>query len=364
MTTELREQKTKVSNILGVFHTLSCLGGPHPCSRNHKTGLIVSLLVGAACCPSAMFGQGHYWASPFVVYVAANGSDDLLWTDETPGGLWTTGAPITGQFSALPPALATFGGEIFLAYVANNGTHDLMVTNGTGGYWNTSTPVTGQSSSMSPALTFFGDELVLAYVANNDSHDLLVTSSTDGVNWTKSTKVGVSSAVAPALTTFGNQLVLAYVANDGTDNLLVAVSTNGVNWTPEFTGQSTSLSPALTVFNGELVLAYVADDGTHDLWVATSPNPYGFTWNKKTPVTGQKSPVAPALSVIPNPTYSQSPFTTFNLMMIYVADNGSNDLFVTTSANGTEWTTTTAPITGQYSRVTPALCIVENYNSQ
>jgi len=38
----------------------------------------------------------------------------------------------------------------------------------------------------------------------------------------------------------------------------------------------------------------------------------------------------------------------FNLMMVYVANNGSNDLFVTTSANGTKWTTTT-PITGQSS---------------
>jgi hypothetical protein len=67
--------------------------------------------------------------------------------------------------------------------------------------------------------------------------------------------------------------------------------------------------------------------------------------------------------VIPNPTSSESPFTTFNLMMVYVANNGSNDLFVTTSANGTQWTTGT-PITGQSSRVTPALCIVEVYNTQ
>jgi hypothetical protein len=260
MTTELREQKTKMSNILGVFHTLSCPGRPHPCSRNHRTGLIVSLLMAAACCPSAMFGQYSTYASVF--YVAANGSDDLLVTTSTNGVSWTTSAPLTGQFSAWPPALASFYGEFVLAYVANNGTHDLLVSTS-----NLVIPVTGgRSSSMSPALTVLGNELVLAYVANDGTHDLLVTTSTNGASWTTST-----------------------------------------------------------------------------------------------PVTGQTSPVTPALSVIPNPTSSEEPFTTLNLMMVYISDSGTNHLLVTTSVDGVHWTPNT-PIGGQSSRVTPALYVTEVYN--
>jgi hypothetical protein len=93
----------------------------------------------------AMFGQ--YSANAVVAYVAANGSNDLLSTAGEPGGFWTTGAPVTGQSSALPPALAFFNGNEVLAFVANNGSHDLLVTTSNGdGSWTTSTPVTGQSS--------------------------------------------------------------------------------------------------------------------------------------------------------------------------------------------------------------------------
>ena len=233
---------------------------------SYKTGLMASLLVTAACFPPAMLAQDGYSATATVVYVAANGSNDLLSTSGSPGG-WTTG-----------------------------------------------TPVTGQQSPIAPAMTRFGEYLVLAYVANNGSDDLLVTFSEDSINWTKSVRVtGQFSALSPALTVFNDKLVLAYVANNGSDDLLVTFSTNGV------------------------------------------------TWSKSAPVTGQTSSVTPALAVMPNPIDSPTPFTTFNLILVYVANNGSNDLLVTTSVNGVNWTPSTQ-ITGQSSRVAPAIRISESYN--
>jgi BNR repeat-like domain len=327
--------------------------------RNYKTGLIASLLVAAACFAPAMLAQSppYYSDNAWVAYIAANGSNDLIVTGGSPGS-WGAGYPITGQSSPLTPALTVFGGKLVLAYVANNGSDDLLVSVNEA----TSTRVTGQFSGHAPALTVFNNKLVLAYVANNGSDDLLVTTSTNGVNWTPSTPVtGQSSGRAPALTVFDNKLVLAYVANNGSDDLLVTTSTNGVNWTPStpVTGQSSAQPPSLTVFDNKLVLAYVANNGSDDLLVTTSTN--SVNWTPSTPVTGQTSGLSPALSVIANPNVSYTQFTTFNLIMVYVADNGSDDLIVTTSADGIHWTTGTR-VTGQSSRATPAIVVTEQFN--
>jgi hypothetical protein len=305
-----------------VKHTTSCPGTLPDRNLSQKSParpdrrLLASLLLAAACFPAAMLAQDGYSATATVVYVAANGSNDLLSTSGSPGG-WTTSTPVTGQQSPVAPSMTRFGQYFVVAYVANNGSDDLLVTTSTNGTtWTPSTRVTGQFSGLAPALTVFNNELVLAYVANNGSHDLLVTTSTDGVNWSTSAPVtGQTSGHAPALTVYGHNLVLAYVANNGSNDLLVTFSTNGVSWT------------------------------------------------KSTPVTGQQSPVTPAIAVIPNPIDSPTPFTTFNLIMVYVANNGSNDLLVTTSANGINWTTSTQ-ITGQSSRVAPTLRITESYNTQ
>ena len=102
--------------------------------------------------------------------------------------------------------------------MANDGSNALLVSVNEAA----SNRVTGQFSALSPALTVFNHKLVMAYVANNSTGDLSVTTSTNGVNWTPSTAVtGQSSGRAPALTVFNNKLVLAYVANNDSDDLLV-----------------------------------------------------------------------------------------------------------------------------------------------
>src|SRR5580658_9345188 len=120
---------------LHVKHTTSCPG------TLPDRSLLASLLLAAACFPAAMLAQDGYSATATVVYVAANGSNDLLSTSGSPGG------------------------------------------------WTTSTPVTGQQSPVAPSMTRFGQYFVVAYVANNGSDDLLVTFSEDSVNWTKSARV-------------------------------------------------------------------------------------------------------------------------------------------------------------------------------
>jgi hypothetical protein len=187
-----------------VKHTKSCPGTLPDRNLSWKSParpdrrLLASLVLTVACFPPAMLAQDGYSSTATVVYVAANGSNDLLSTSGSPAG------------------------------------------------WTTSAPVTGQQSSVAPSLTRFGEYFVLAYVANNGSDNLLVTFSEDSINWTKSARVtGQFSALAPALTVFNDKLVLAYVANDGSDDLLITTSTNGTTWTPStrVTGQFSGLAP-------------------------------------------------------------------------------------------------------------------------
>src|ERR1700722_5337156 len=67
----------------------------------------------------------------------------------------------------------------------------------------------------------------------------------------------------------------------------------------------------------------------------------GVTWTTSTAVTGQSSGQSPALAVIANPNVSTTPFTTYNLITVYVSNSGTDDLLVTTSADGVHWKTNT-----------------------
>jgi hypothetical protein len=52
-----------------------------------------------------------------------------------------------------------------------------------------STPVQGQASKAAPAVAVFQNKLWVAFVANNATNDLLVCSSADGRAWSQSTPV-------------------------------------------------------------------------------------------------------------------------------------------------------------------------------
>jgi hypothetical protein len=200
-----------------------------------------------------------------MAYVANNGSNDLFVAAASPNSngsniVWNPGSAIPGQSSKTAPALANFNNKFVLAYVANNSSNDLLVTTSTNiqgakvtwGPGNLTSKTAPQSSRTAPALCVFNSELYLAYVANNGTNDLLITKSSDGVTWSSSQQVpGQSSKFAPALAvlpTSPNLLVLAYVANNNSNDLLVTAF-NGASWTPSQTvgGQSSKAAPALCI---------------------------------------------------------------------------------------------------------------------
>jgi hypothetical protein len=94
--------------------------------------------------------------------------------------------------------------------------------------------------------------------------------------------------------------------------------------TGESSAQASKHAPALAVLGSQLVMTYVANNSNNDILVTTSTN--GTTWTSSG-LTGQASATAPA------PTSTSS-----KIAMAYVANNSSNDLLWSTSTNGTAWT--------------------------
>jgi hypothetical protein len=189
---------------------------------------------------------------------------------------------------------------MYLAFVANNDTNRLLVSNSADGKkWQPSTRVGNESSKRSPAISFVSSGpqgFTLGFVANDASNQLLVSRSADGQTWSPNTQVkNQSSKAAPALAEFENKLWIAFVANDTSNQLLVSHSADGQSWSPstQVQNQSSKAAPALAVFENKLWIAFVANDATNKLLISHSAG--GKTWSPSIQVQNQSSKATPAL---------------------------------------------------------------------
>ncbi|HEY1320302.1 MAG TPA: hypothetical protein VGF32_08640 [Streptosporangiaceae bacterium] len=189
---------------------------------------------------------------------------------------------------------------MYLAFIANNDTNRLLVSNsGDGKKWQPSTQVGNESSKRAPAISFISSGprgFTLGFVANDASNQLLVSQSADGKTWSPNAQVqSQSSKAAPALAVFENKLWIAFVANDASNQLLVSHSADGTTWSPstQVQHQSSKAAPALAVFDSKLWIAFVANDASNQLLVSHSAG--GKTWSPSIQVQNQSSKANPAL---------------------------------------------------------------------
>ena len=139
-------------------------------------------------------------------------------------------------------------------------------------------------------------------------------------------------------------LHIAFVANNNTNSLLTTYSGNGKNWgasTP-VGSESSKRSPAMAFASSGpqgFTLGFVANDASNQLLVSHSAD--GVTWKPNTPVQNQSSKAAPALAVFEN-----------KLWIAFVANDASNQLLVSHSADGVTWKPNT-PVQNQSSKAAP-----------
>jgi hypothetical protein len=192
-------------------------------------------------------------ASPWLGFVAANSSNELLVCSSTEGVDWSANTPIN-QTSKLPPAFTGMIDYYVMLFVSNDSSNRLLACSTKGsGTWSGASD-TGQQSKAAPSITGLGSNLWMAFLSNDSSNEILVCSSADGISWSGATKIGQQSSTAPSITTSGNELWIAFVANNSSHDVLVCSSTDGIHWSGNSqVGQQSPVAPAIAGFNFKLL---------------------------------------------------------------------------------------------------------------
>ena len=154
--------------------------------------------------------------------------------------------------------------NMHLAFVANDNSNNLFTSHSTiGQEWSNHSlvqnPNQRQSSKAAPALAVFQDKLWIAFVANSNTNQLLISNSRDGQEWSDNSLVqnpnqSQSSKATPALAVFQDKLWIAFVANSNTNQLLISICRDRQEWSDNSLvqnpnqSQSSKATPALALF--------------------------------------------------------------------------------------------------------------------
>ena len=194
-----------------------------------------------------------------------------------------------------------------------------------------------QTSPFTPSLAFFNGSLFVAFITNDldsatgvPSNSIFLCSTTDGVSKAMPTFFNQYSKCAPSLAVWNGKLHITPLSPMTRRTVSLSIfrrrPTIQRAWTATVvTHQTSANAPSLAVYpsgsTGKLYLAFVAENGSNDIFVSSLPS--GGGWSKAA-VTGQSCHFSPSLAV------GES------LYLVFAAANGSKDLlFSSLNSNGT-----------------------------
>jgi hypothetical protein len=208
-----------------------------------------------------------------------------------------------GDTSPVTPALASFGGNLYIAWKGDGNNNLNVIVSTDNGFSFHSKVISNETSDDAPALATDGHNLFIAWKGSGNDHLNVAVVDVDpltGAPTGLSNKVilGDTSPIRPALAALNGNLYLAW-KGDGNDNLNVIVSSDGgQTFGSKLTSTETSpAAPSLGVCNGILFVSWKGD-GNDQLNVAVVDlddvgSPTGFS-NKD--ILGDTSPIGTALS--------------------------------------------------------------------
>jgi hypothetical protein len=244
--------------------------------------------------------------------------------------------------------------NLWTAFIANNGSNEILAASlPEGGTWTPSVPI-NQTSPFTPSLALFKGVLYVAFITDDEdsatgvpSNRIFLSSTTDGVSWSAATFFNQYSKCAPSLAVWNGSLHIAFVANNPNDTLLVYHSSTPdvpTSWSATVaTGQTSANAPSLAAYpasgpNSKLYMAFVAENGSQDIFVCSIA--VGGAWTMG-PSTGQTCHFSPSLAVGDN------------LYLAFAAQNGSQDLYICPLNSDGSWGT--GVFTNQSTSATPCL---------
>ncbi len=139
---------------------------------------------------------------------------------------------------------------------------------------------------------------------------------------------------------FKNQLWIAFIGNN---NELLICNQNAYNWVvpTQITGQTSKAAPSLVEFIDKIWVAFIAENGSNDIFLCSSAD--GITWSGTTQIKGQASKAGPSLAVFNGKLY------------ISFIGNNSNEIFLCSSSDGISWAA--EPKLNQSSFASPSLAV-------
>jgi glycerophosphoryl diester phosphodiesterase len=227
------------------------------------------------------------------------------------------------------PALASFEGSLYVAFMGLNAGNNLFVASSqTGSGFPTATMYGNVKLGSAPALAAFNGSLYVAFMGLNAGNNLFVTSSASGVNFPTATMYSnIKMAGAPALAVFGNKLCMSFRGLNVNNTLFLTCSTDGVNWPTahEISNVQMGSDPAMAVFNGNFYIAFKSNDANNGVWIASSSDGVNFTSQvlPNLSMGGKSSPALVASNGV--------------LYYIYGANDGGNEMLVMASTDGSTW---------------------------
>jgi hypothetical protein len=230
----------------------------------------------------------------------------LCWT--TDGVSWSD-ASFFNQHSKCAPSLAVWLGKLHIAFVANNSSNTLLVyfsaTPQDAQSWG-ATVAANHSSANAPALAAYQpagapSQLYMAFVADNGSSNILLCSIAPGGQWTRATATGKSCHFSPSLAVLGDTLYLVFAAaNTSKDLLLSGMEADG-SWSSSVPmNQSSSATPCAVGFGPDLSAAFVANNSSGEVLQVSASNPASSTgWTGGNVDLKQQSAAGPAIAAAP-----------------------------------------------------------------
>jgi hypothetical protein len=235
-------------------------------------------------------------------------SNRIFLCSTTDGVSWSS-ATFFRQYSKCAPSLAVWNGKLHIAFVANDPSNTLLVyyssTPDDPTSWS-ATVATNQTSANAPSLAAYTpagqtqEQLFLAFVAENGSQDIFVCSLASGGSWSSANVTKQSCDFSPSLAVFGSTLYLAFVATNGSNDLLLcSLNTNGIWSSAVSMSQSSLATPSVISFGPNFCAGFLANDPGGQVLVASTSN--AASWKNGDVYTQQQSAAGPSIAVAPFP---------------------------------------------------------------
>ncbi|MBD2651916.1 FG-GAP repeat protein [Synechocystis sp. FACHB-383] len=261
---------------------------------------------------------------------------------------------IFDQTTNVMPSLVSYQGKLYMAYKGDGSGQDIYITSSSDGgkTWSNAIVAIKNATNFSPSLAVYNDVLYLAYTGLDPQLNILY--STDGGQWSSQSVIGQTSSNAPTLVTYQDKLLALFISNDPSSRILYIYSDDpqsSNSWSGLFevtydNGSAPQTSPnavSATVLNDTLYLAY--QTGTKsgpgngiDITSTTGTDLNNLSWS---------------LASVPGINTSQTPGLTTDGTTIYLTSTQSRVdedqlIYLSTSTNGTVWTTSKISGTSNY----------------